>query len=174
MAEKGCFDDEVAAEKDNKALMGVYAQPYEDIEKEAEESIAWTLVDKPGSAASSNSQPVMADDNDLLLVQESFDSVTRITLAIRKMRSELLSNASAGPTVRGMAKRGIDILRGLTEPSQKVAMLLIADRQNLTHDEVMTTLKCTASSYKRVLEFDQELAATYKRFGGKVTKRDQM
>ena len=72
----------------------------------------WATVCKPkGKAAAAN---VPADDQDFKLLQESFDSVSRVTLSIKRASQSLI--ACGGGVASGssdMARRGVKLCQDL-------------------------------------------------------------
>ena len=126
------------------------------------------VKDMPNKFANMN-----ADDNDYMLLQQAFDSVSRITLAIRKMSSELLSQGF-GTVAEDAGRRGIEILKSLVKPSQTLESLMVKDRRSVLKSQVKAALTDLAGPYRDVLTMYEQILRVYAVNGGKVAKKDKI
>ena len=106
-----------------------------------------------------------ATDHQMRLLQESFDSVTRMTMAINKMATEIMGNLSdkalGGGNAKEMARRGLQMLKDLVEPTQKIEELLVTERDEIDGDDVENVLETARPPYKAVLDYYADLRTIY-------------
>ena len=110
-----------------------------------------------------------ASEQDREQLQDAFDSVTRITLAIKKIAVSINQNAN-GDAAREMAKRGLNILKDLADPSQCIENLMIQDKGAVTKQDVCDALASARTPYKATLDYYKELCTIYTNQGYKLDK----
>ena len=94
---------------DQTAMLSFFAS----MEELPEASGAWMLEDGAGSGSASGSKGPddgAADANDMKLLQESFDAVSRTTIAIKNMGKDLVQARATESSV-DLAKRGMDLCK---------------------------------------------------------------
>ena len=141
----------------------------------------WLVASCSITGSSSKQKPdaqAPPSDSQMRMLQESFDAVTRMTMAIKKMATEIMGSlGSAGfesESAKSIARRGLQLLKELVAPSQLIEELLVTDRCDLTAKRVEAALEQARVPYKRVVDFYSDLATIYAKRGGKMSKKQQL
>lgn len=103
----------------------------------------------------------MATDEDLMILQESFDSVTRVTSAIRAVAMAMRGGGFTSNST-AMAQRGIQLCREVVPSQNDVEQMLMQERTKITAEDVRTCLRNAAEPYRNLVTFYNELLAIYK------------
>ena len=134
------------------------------------------LKDRRGGGSVTDLTGDSATDHQMQLLQESFDSVTRMTMAIKKMATEIMGNLSdkalGGGNAKQMAKRGLQMLKDLVAPTQTIEELLVTERSEVDGATVEEALEAARGPYKAVLDFYSDLRTIYQSHGGKMKKKE--
>jgi hypothetical protein len=83
------------------------------------------LLNNTGAASSAH-----ATDQQYSDLQDAFDSVSRLTLATKRLGAEIVA-AVGGKRSAETASRGIALCKGLVVPTASVENLLMSDRKDL-------------------------------------------
>ena len=102
-----------------------------------------------------------ATDNDFLVLQESFDSVTRVTCAIRAVAVALGQCGGMTKNADMMAKRGVQLCKDVVPSQERVEEILIKGRTTISKESVQKTLQDAAGPYRNLVTFYNELLAVY-------------
>ena len=102
-----------------------------------------------------------ATDNDFLVLQESFDSVTRVTCAIRAVAVALGQCGGMTKNAEMMAKRGVQLCKDVVPSQERVEEILIKGRTTISKESVQKTLQDAAGPYRNLVTFYNELLAVY-------------
>ena len=118
-------------------------------------------VEKKSTASSSAQPSGKANDNDYRILQESFDSVTRVTNAIRQVAMAMTKDAPSS-TASSMALRGVQLCKEVIPSQDRVEALLMSIRDNVSGDDIRTALAAAAVPYRALVGFYNELLVLYK------------
>ena len=105
-----------------------------------------------------------ADDADFAQLQECHDSVTRLTLAIKRLAPEVVKiGKDAGSFVGEQAAKAWPLLRELTEPANEVEECLFQIPSRLLKSRAMRAVDRTKEPYNNLVEYYKSMASTYSR-----------
>ena len=136
---------------------------------------AWLDVAK---TASSSKAIVVSEPSDeqMQALQESFDAITRMTLAIKKMATEIMGSCGKdgldSESAKNMARRGLQLLKDLVPPSETIEEFLVTDRCDLLAKSVQGALEKARGPYKRIMDFYDDLLTIYQKRGGKMSRKN--
>jgi hypothetical protein len=102
-----------------------------------------------------------ASDNDMAVLQESFDAVTRVTCAIRKVAMELIKTG-ASSTSSELAAKGVKLCKMIIPSQNTVEELLYKDKSEVLGGEVREALQAAAGPYKELITYYNELVAVHR------------
>jgi hypothetical protein len=103
----------------------------------------------------------LATDHDFVVLQESFDSVTRVTSGIKTIAMQLMRiNPESG--ANELASKGVRLCKEVVSSSEAVENLLMSDRSAVTTEVVKKCLREAARPYKALVEFHNELVTLHK------------
>ena len=102
-----------------------------------------------------------ATDNDFLVLQESFDSVTRVTSAIRAVAVALGKGGGMTTNAEMMAKRGVQLCKDVVPSQERVEEILMKSKTTISKESVQKTLRDAAGPYRNLVTFYNELLAEY-------------
>ena len=118
-----------------------------------------------GSAGSSDShQQALADtngmatDEDYLLLQLSFDSVTRVTAALRNISMQVRSLPST-QVLGELVNKAVNLCKEVVPSQTAIEELLLSDRSLVTKKTAKAALAESAQPYRNLLTFHNELVA---------------
>ena len=117
------------------------------------------------STISGKKTPCMIDsatDNDFLVLQESFDSVTRVTCAVRAVAVALGQCGGMTKNAEMMAKRGVQLCKDVVPSQERVEEILIKGRTAISKESVQKTLQDAAGPYRNLVTFYNELLAEFR------------
>lgn len=117
------------------------------------------------STISGKKTPCMIDsatENDFLMLQESFDSVTRVTCAIRAVAVALGQCGGMTKNAEMMAKRGVQLCKDVIPSQERVEEILIKGRTAISKESVQKTLQDAAGPYRNLVTFYNELLAEFR------------
>jgi len=103
----------------------------------------------------------MADENDMKVLQESFDSVTRVTTQIKRVACELM-RVGKTTACSDLAQKGISKCNAIHIPQGIVEKMLMTPMSQLTSNAVKDALHKCACPYKDLIAYYNELIALYK------------
>lgn len=136
----------------------------------------WTkAIEKKAMALQNSSTPKRhgADDpvtdKTMALLQESNDGYTRISLAIKRIGSEIINNreVSSKDTMRDMRQRSIDVLKGLVPTSNDIEKALFSTpRDELTETKTIRLVQAACEPYAAAWQFYREMIAVFEAAGG--------
>lgn len=115
----------------------------------------------PGKKTPCMIDNLSATDNDFLVLQESFDSVTRVTCAIRAVAVALGQCGGMTKNADMMAKRGVQLCKDVVPSQERVEEILIKGRTTISKESVQKTLQDAAGPYRNLVTFYNELLAVY-------------
>ena len=167
---------EVNSQKD---LLGCLSGFLEEVDMNPEWKNYVPLTDGSGSsggpsmAGSSTDMPAQklkaeqpADEQDMKILQECFDSVTRITTRIRGVALELI-RAGKTTTASELAKRGIEACKNINSPLMEIEKLMVEGALGaIKHGEVMEALAGCTEPHKTLVEYHNELVAIHNQQSG--------
>ena len=105
-----------------------------------------------------------ADDADFAQLQECHDSVTRLTLAIKRLAPEVVKiGKDAGSFVEEQAAKALSLLRELTKPANEVEECLFQIPSRLLKSKAMRAVDRTKEPYNNLVEYYKSMASTYSR-----------
>ena len=102
-----------------------------------------------------------ANDNDMAMLQESFDSCTRVTTQIKKLATELLRQ-NRTTTSSELAQRGISLCKDIVEVQNKIEQYMLTPPEELLSSDVNEALEKAAPPYHNLICFYNELVAIYR------------
>ena len=146
---------------------------------EAEMSVdmfAWTRVDQKQIARGSSSSKGMDADDDpanddlLLRLQESFDAITRLTQIIKKHAQEIMQVATVTEAGMSMVRKGKELLKGLSDPTEEIENLLTSPRPSVTVKKAIDALQKAATPFLELEKFSKELEAIHKVYVPKIAR----
>ena len=98
----------------------------------------------------------LASDDDYVILQESFDSVTRVTAAIRKIAMQVQGMPST-PVLKELVGKAIALCKEVIPSQQVIEELLFSDRDAVTKRQAVDAMKASAGPYRNILNFHNEL-----------------
>lgn len=102
-----------------------------------------------------------ASDNDMMVLQESYDSVTRVTSAIRKVAMELIKSG-ASSTSSELANKGVKLCKLIVPSQEAVEELLYTEKSRVSAVAVREALQAAAGPYKELIVYYNELVAVHR------------
>ena len=128
---------------------------------------AGSAVDALTNSAEADLAP---NDADMRLLQEVFDAMTKITLAIKRMAQELLTWRSSDSAI---AREGLSRLKELVDPTLSVETLLVTPRADMTKGVVSQACDGAKEPYRKILDFYKQLVAIYELQVQKIARKDR-
>ncbi|CAK0896209.1 unnamed protein product [Prorocentrum cordatum] len=114
----------------------------------------------PRGKPSLKNQDNKPDATDFEILQESFDSVTQVTSAMKRVAVELCkTNSNAAGS--DMARRGVQLCRDVVPSQDEIERLLMAGPDSTTKKEVAAALQAAAGPYRQLIEYYNELVAIH-------------
>ena len=148
---------------DDKTYLSVLS---ELLNTEATKSEQW-LTYKPVGANKKTTPAAIKTDPasqaDFSMLQESFDSVTRVTTAIKRVALELMNlNPTSAAGASQMAARGISLCKHVVPSQETVETLLLSERGQVTTLMIKDAMKEAAKPDRELVDFYNELVALHK------------
>ncbi|CAK0794770.1 unnamed protein product [Prorocentrum cordatum] len=106
-----------------------------------------------------------ADDGDFTVMQESFDAVSRVTLALRRLGTKMMAAGGNSETTKLMSGRAISLCKAVAGPSEAIESLLVAQgeaKRNISKADVAEALKAMSVPYKQMVELFNEIVIQVK------------
>jgi hypothetical protein len=137
------------------------------------EALSWThlgashtcpTLGSSSSSSSSSQSSKSVDPNVMRALQDSFDAVTRLTLAVKRTGQELMSAAAITATGEHMVAEGIKLCKGLVAPTQTLEDLLLKPKERISHMDAMNALQAAAKPFEQLEAFNKELIALHKMY----------
>ena len=154
---------------------GEYKDVIQGVLEDMKNEPAWLDAAKTASSSKAivASEP---SDEQMQALQESFDAITRMTLAIKKMATEIMGSCGAdgfeSESAKHMARRGLQLLKDLVPPSEIIEDFLVTDRCDLLAKSVQGALEKARGPYKRIMDFYDDLLTIYQKRGGKMSRKN--
>jgi hypothetical protein len=121
----------------------------------------WLSIASEHIAPPSDKYNDPATDHDMAILQESFDSVTRVTSAIRKVGMEIIKTG-ASSTSSELATKGLGLCKAIVASQEIVEELLFCQRCDVTASQVRNALMSAAKPYKELIVYYNELVAVHR------------
>ena len=121
-----------------------------------QQQISWqALVDgnpqiTGSSGSASGSNQVGIDAEVMQALQDSFDAVTRLTLAAKRKGQEMVSKGTLSQTLKNMVMEGLAICKELVLPTEAIEGLLLKPMSAISHTEAMIALKEASVPYNKL------------------------
>jgi len=110
-----------------------------------------------------------ADRGDMKILQESFDAVTQVTSAIRRVALELCSlNSSVASSE--LARNGVQLCKQVIPSQNEVEELLLSPMATLTKNQIRSALVKAAGPYRDLITYYNELVAIHKHHQVQLSK----
>ena len=100
-----------------------------------------------------------ATDEDMSNLQECFDSVTRVTIGIKRAASELMK---AGGSNQDLVQKGLKLCKEVVPSQTVVEEMIMKSKDEISADEAFNALKASHQPYKNLLDFYNELIVIQK------------
>ena len=123
------------------------------------ESLNWlsTAIDVDSDDKKKQPSNALATDKSLESLQLSFDNITRLTLATKRIAQQLAQVPGTTQSCEQQSKRALELLKELVEPSVKIESALMTPRANLKNDECLNIMKEADVPYMKLELFYKEL-----------------
>ena len=141
--------------------------------------VEWSIADGPSSSGLSGSagrttidfgQPKEEIEAGMRKVQEAFDAMTRLTLAVRRLTKDLLQNHPGDEGCLLLRDRGIRLCKGLVDPTDELEELLTKTVDVVDVNSIKSALRSSASKFVPLEAYYIELEAVYRAKMGKKPK----
>eukprot|EP00959_Pyramimonas_sp_CCMP1952_P051746 1081761-Pyramimonas_sp.AAC.1 len=156
----------------DEEMLSIMAEMHEESKKPLKWRALGDKIDSGSAPSRFESDDKKASEADMKLLQECFDSVTRLTLSTRKVGTSLAQKAGSD-AVRDLARKGLDILKKLVVPTQDVEALLMTPLANVKAKDIAKAIDHTSKPYKECLDYYKELERMYEKHVGKMEKGDK-
>ncbi|CAK0908590.1 unnamed protein product, partial [Prorocentrum cordatum] len=96
---------------------------------------------------------------------ESFDAVSRVTLALRRLGTKMMAAGGNSETTKLMSGRAISLCKAVAGPSEAIESLLVAQgeaKRNISKADVAEALKAMSVPYKQMVELFNEIVIQVK------------
>ena len=95
-------------------------------------------------------------DIDMLMLQDSFDSITKVTTSIKQVARVIFSSGKATAT-SDIAKRGFELCKQIVPASEDMEKMMFMERQNLERGSVCDAVANAEAPYLELLKYYNEL-----------------